>query len=199
MTGSSWASPGRTTICRRDLLRAITGVAPTAAFAGDAMAIEESDRAARNPSSPVDRRSINGGEASADPTTGLAQTDSLPKESPGRTHSAVKRRRLLLGAIGALILLAALVFGVPGVQQALNTVSTDDAYVNGHVTFVAPRVRGQVLRVLVDDNNRVRKGDLLVELDKEPFRLAVAGQQAAVDTATGRPRGGDRGGARPRG
>jgi membrane fusion protein (multidrug efflux system) len=54
--------------------------------------------------------------------------------------------------------------------MTLNTVSTDDAYVNGHVTFVAPRVRGQVARVLVDDNYRVRKGDLLVELDKEPFR-----------------------------
>jgi membrane fusion protein (multidrug efflux system) len=92
-------------------------------------------------------------------------------------------RRLLLGGLGVVVLLAAVVFGVPLVQQALNTVSTDDAYVNGHVTFVAPRVPGQVLRVLVDDNNRVRKGDLLVELDKEPYRLAVAVKQAAVDTA----------------
>jgi membrane fusion protein, multidrug efflux system len=55
--------------------------------------------------------------------------------------------------------------------------------VNGHVTFVAPRVPGQVSRVLVDDNNRVHKGDLLVELDKEPFRDAVAVKKAAVDTA----------------
>ena len=39
-------------------------------------------------------------------------------------------------------------------------------------------------RVLVDDNNRVRKGDLLVELDKEPFQIAVAIKEAAVDTAT---------------
>jgi membrane fusion protein, multidrug efflux system len=62
-------------------------------------------------------------------------------------------------------------------------VSTDDAFVNGHVTFVAARVRGQVSRVLVDDNNRVRTGDLLVQLDKEPFRDAVAVKQAAVDTA----------------
>ena len=38
-------------------------------------------------------------------------------------------------------------------------------------------------RVLVDDNNRVRKGDLLVELDKEPFQIAVAIKEAAVDTA----------------
>jgi len=37
--------------------------------------------------------------------------------------------------------------------------------------------------VLVDDNNRLHKGDLLVELDKEPFRDAVAVKKAAVDTA----------------
>jgi membrane fusion protein (multidrug efflux system) len=68
--------------------------------------------------------------------------------------------------------------------MTLNTVSTDDAYVNGHVTLVAARVRGQVVRVLVDDNNRVRRGDLLGELDKEPFQIAVSVKKAAVDTAT---------------
>jgi membrane fusion protein, multidrug efflux system len=49
---------------------------------------------------------------------------------------------------------------------------------------VAARVKGQVTRALVDDNNCVRKGDLLVELDKEPFQIAVAVKKAAVDTAT---------------
>jgi membrane fusion protein, multidrug efflux system len=92
------------------------------------------------------------------------------------------RRRLLIG-VGVLALVVALVFGVPWVRFALSTVSTDDAFVNGHVTFVAPRVHGQVSRVLVDDNNRVRKGELLVELDKEPFQDAVAVKKAAVDTA----------------
>ncbi len=86
--------------------------------------------------------------------------------------------------LGVLILAGALWFGIPWVRMTLNTVSTDDAYVNGHVTFVAARVRGQVARVLVDDNNRVHKGDLLVELDKEPFQIAVAVKKAAVDTAT---------------
>jgi membrane fusion protein (multidrug efflux system) len=65
----------------------------------------------------------------------------------------------------------------------LTTVSTDDAYVNGHVTFVAARVPGQVSRVLVDDNNHVKKGDLLVELDKEPYQVEVALKKAAVDIA----------------
>ncbi len=92
------------------------------------------------------------------------------------------RRKLLIAALGAVVIAAA-VFGIPWIRFTLNTVSTDDAYVNGHVTFVAPRVHGQVARVLVDDNQRVNKGDLLVELDREPFRAAVAVKKAAVDTA----------------
>jgi membrane fusion protein (multidrug efflux system) len=74
-------------------------------------------------------------------------------------------------------------FLVPWVDTALNTVSTDDAYVNGHVTFVAPRVSGQVKKVLVDDNYRVKKGDLLVQLDKEPYQVQVALKRAAVRVA----------------
>ena len=65
----------------------------------------------------------------------------------------------------------------------LTTISTDDAYVNGHVTFVAARVPGQVTKVLVDDNNRVRKGDVLVQLDKQPYQIQVDLQKAVVATA----------------
>ena len=74
-------------------------------------------------------------------------------------------------------------FLVPWVNTALITVSTDDAYVNGHVTLVAPRVPGQVMKVLVDDNQRVKKGDLLVQLDKEPFEVMVSLKRAAVRVA----------------
>ncbi len=69
---------------------------------------------------------------------------------------------------------------IPKILTAMQTVSTDDAYVNGHVTFVAARVSGQVAKVLVDDNDRVKKGDLLVQLDKEPFQVQVEIKQAAV-------------------
>jgi membrane fusion protein, multidrug efflux system len=102
-----------------------------------------------------------------------------------KTHAAAPglKRKLAIGATAILVLAAVLIFGVPRIRLALNTVSTDDAYVNSHVTFVAPRVSGQVARVLVDDNNRVHKGDVLVELDKEPYRDAVAVKKAAVDTA----------------
>ena len=69
------------------------------------------------------------------------------------------------------------------ILTALNTISTDDAYVNGHVTFVAPRVPGQVSEVFVDDNYRVKKGNILVRLDKEPYQIQLAIKQAAVAAA----------------
>ena len=107
---------------------------------------------------------------------------STDPATPASNRRITPRRMLLIGAAGAVVIAAA-VFGIPWIRFVLSTVSTDDAFVNGHVTFVAPRVHGAVARVLVDDNNRVRKGDLLVELDKEPFRDAVAVKKAAVDTA----------------
>jgi len=92
-------------------------------------------------------------------------------------------RRILLIAVGLVVLLAVLWIGVPWINRAWNTVSTDDAYVNEYVTFVAPRVSGQVLHVLVEDNNRVHKGDLLIELDPEPYKVQVDIAEAAVVAA----------------
>jgi membrane fusion protein (multidrug efflux system) len=83
-----------------------------------------------------------------------------------------------------VVLLVVLLFkGIPWILRSLRTESTDDAYVNSYVTFVAPRVEGQVAEVLVEDNNRVKKGDVLVRLDPEPFRVQVAIKQAAVEAA----------------
>lgn len=127
----------------------------------------------------ADRDGKTGTEARA--AGGSVPVENAPTTSSGR--GLMPKRRLLLGALGALALAAILAFGIPYIHRALTTVSTDDAYVNGHVTFVAPRVAGQIARVLVDDNNRVRKGDLIAVLDKEPYEVAVAEKKAAVDTA----------------
>jgi Biotin-lipoyl like len=98
-------------------------------------------------------------------------------------HRPRWKQRLGIGVLAALVLAAIWKFGVPWIELTLNTVSTDDAYVNGHVTFVAARVSGQIARVLVDDNNRVHKGDILAQLDNEPYEVAVAEKRAAVETA----------------
>ncbi len=105
-----------------------------------------------------------------------------PKPAGSEKGRAGKKRwvRTALIVIGAIILVFVI---IPKAFHAWHTVSTDDAYVNSYVTFVAPRVSGQVARVLVDDNNRVKKGDVLVQLDPEPYRVQVAIKQAAVDAA----------------
>ena len=58
--------------------------------------------------------------------------------------------------------------------------STDDAYVGGEVTVIAPKVAGFVAEVAVADNQPVRAGDLLVRLDDRDYRAALAKAEAAV-------------------
>ncbi len=120
-------------------------------------------------------------EVKTDPPK-TAPADGPPKPAAARPSSHHWRSLLLwVGAVAGLALGGSLL--KPAVETMLNTVSTDDAYVNGHVTLVAPRVAGQVSRVLVDDNYRVKKGGLLVQLDKEPYQVQVAIKQAAVGAA----------------
>ena len=112
-------------------------------------------------------------------TASLSKTETV-KDSAGAPQV---RNRKWLWIVGLLAAAGACVYCVPWVREMLNTVSTDDAYVNGNVTYVAPRVGGQVARVLVSENNVVRKGDLLIELDNEPYQVEVNIAQAAVDVA----------------
>jgi membrane fusion protein (multidrug efflux system) len=116
-------------------------------------------------------------------------SQATPKQSgatppAAEIRSPAHRRRKPLVFAGVAVGLAFVAwFLVPWVITALNTVSTDDAYVDGHVTLVAPRVYGQVTEVLVDDNYRVKKGDVLVRLDREPYQVQVAIKKAAVEVA----------------
>lgn len=118
-------------------------------------------------------------EASPQPIAqpAAAVPPAIPSSSPRTVRKWLWRAAAVVG------LVVAAYWFVPWLMLTLNTVSTDDAYVNGHVTFVAPRVAGQVKEVLVDDNMRVKQGSVLVRLDKVPFQVQVAIKQAAVDTA----------------
>ena len=122
-------------------------------------------------------------------TTAPALASPGPQRDPGEINvvppaaAVVRRRANGKWLIGGVVLVVLLALGAVWLYEALGTVSTDDAYVNGHVTFVAPRVSGQVARVLVDDNNRVHRGDLLVQLDKEPLQVQVSIAQTALAAA----------------
>jgi membrane fusion protein, multidrug efflux system len=101
-----------------------------------------------------------------------------PHAAPGMSPIV---KWLLIGAGCFVVLVFVLYYGIPWIITAWNTESTDDAYVNGHATFVAPRVSGQVTDVFTDDNHRVRRGDLLVKLDKEPYQIVVNFRRAFLE------------------
>ena len=127
-------------------------------------------------------------QASAAPPAQPAYRQTHYDRSPLREEAAEPparqgRRRLRL----ALLLMALIpVLAVAGAYYyALSQTyqSTDDAFIDGHIINVAPQVAGRVDRVLVNDNQPVRKGDLVVVLDDRNFAAAVDQKAAALDSA----------------
>jgi membrane fusion protein, multidrug efflux system len=88
--------------------------------------------------------------------------------------------------ISATVLLAAVVGGALFLNRpasSASTQSTDDAYVQADFTTVAPQVSGNIDKVLVEDNQRVKAGDLLATIDERDFVVAVNAAKAQVDNA----------------
>ena len=102
-----------------------------------------------------------------------------PSQAPAR-KPAPKRRLLLAGGVGLLLVLGAAMLYAAAARRYE---STDDAFVEGHVTRISPRVQGTALRVVVDDNQQVRKGDLLVEIDPADFQARLSEARAALQAA----------------
>jgi membrane fusion protein (multidrug efflux system) len=100
----------------------------------------------------------------------------------------VARRRLLPIAI-TLAVAAAAAYGTWAWLAARHQVSTEDAYVEGAVVTVSARVPGPVARVLVRDNEDVRAGEFLVEIDPRDSEIRVEQARAAVAMAAAEARG----------
>jgi membrane fusion protein (multidrug efflux system) len=100
----------------------------------------------------------------------------------------IPSRKMLIISAAALITVAALAtFGHHWWTVGRFVESTDDAYVGGDITVIAPKVSGFIARVAVTDNQIVHAGDVLVELDDRDYVAAraraiaaVAAQEAAI-------------------
>lgn len=79
-------------------------------------------------------------------------------------------------AIIAVLLVAAIYY----VRYLKLHPSTDDAYVQAHSIQIAAQVSGPIDEVLVEDNQPVKKGDLLFRIDQRPFKIALDKAAAAV-------------------
>ena len=87
--------------------------------------------------------------------------------------------RVAVACAGGLLLILVLWF----IHQSLYYVSTDDAFVEGHVVPISPKVSAHVTKVLVDDNQEVKTGDLLIELDPNDYRVRDQMAKAELQAA----------------
>jgi membrane fusion protein (multidrug efflux system) len=94
------------------------------------------------------------------------------------------------GRIALIALLVVVVVGGAAMYfHYRNRVSTDDAQVDGHLVPVSCKVYGSVERILVDDNQPVKAGDLLVQLDARDLQSKVDQAVAALDQASAQVQG----------
>jgi len=111
--------------------------------------------------------------------------DYIPTPEPIEQEAEVEsaqpqsRRRGIVVAVVVILALAAV-----GIWwRSTYSESTDDAQVNGHLIQVSSRIAGQVAKVYVDENQVVKAGDLIAELDPSDYKIAVENAEAALASA----------------
>lgn len=101
-------------------------------------------------------------------------------------EAAVPTRRAIVSIrpllIGVAVLLAAVAASV-WLLSLRGVEATDDAFVEGHLVFLSPRVGGHVTEVAVQENQHVEAGQALVRLDPADFEVRVARARADLDAA----------------
>ncbi len=100
---------------------------------------------------------------------------------PGKKGGNGTRNRA--AAILLVMVVVALVMGMWLWVRSKTHVETDNAFIESHVYAISSRVPGNVARVMVKDNQFVKKGDLLVELDQADYQLRMENYAAQLDLA----------------
>ena len=100
------------------------------------------------------------------------------------TNKNTQRRRLLGRWISIAIVAAAIVLGLVVLDRSNRHPRTDDAEVFANFIGIAPQVDGPLIRLNVKDNQFVKKGELLYEIDERPYQYALENalsEQAALE------------------
>ena len=112
-----------------------------------------------------------------------AAVSPVREEPPAQPPSARSRSNVLFLLGSALVIGVGIVWGVRAWRFGAIHVTTDDAYLTSDTVPITPQVAGNVARVLVKDNQRVRAGEPLVILDDATFRADVDQAQANLGVA----------------
>ena len=103
-------------------------------------------------------------------------------EEPKPDNNRRKKRALLIFAIVAVVGAVVVFFYL---RYKATHISTDDAFVDGRIHTIASKVSGTVRALHVKDNQEVRKGDLLVEIDAVDYDVRVKEASSGVDAEKG--------------
>lgn len=107
--------------------------------------------------------------------------DSSDKEdAPRALFYRIRSHPMRAVFVLALVALAGIA-GTRALRFFASYESTDDAQVDGHIAPISPRISGTVLRVFVEDNQRVKKGTLIAQIDPADFQVAM--DKAEADLA----------------
>jgi membrane fusion protein (multidrug efflux system) len=101
--------------------------------------------------------------------------------SKNNKSSAWKRGPVVI--VGTFGLALLLIWGFGKFAQGFSHEGTDDAFLAANTVSIAPKVSGQVTQVFVEDNQMVKAGDPLVQIDPRDFRTVVAEKTAALSAA----------------
>lgn len=102
-----------------------------------------------------------------------------------RTQDQSPRRRYILPIAVGLVIMGGLAYGGYLWHYSGTHVSTDDACVAAHMAPINARIPGTVIEVVVDDNQDVKAGEVLVRLDPKDYEVALAQARAAADATKG--------------
>lgn len=113
-------------------------------------------------------------------------THDEPETPVVRKQPLYKRPAFLI--VAAIVLILAVVFGLRYWLYARAHESTDDAFIDGHIIQVSPKVSGYVSKVYVTDNQQVKAGDLIAELDARDYEAKLEQAKAALQAGQARLR-----------
>jgi membrane fusion protein (multidrug efflux system) len=94
-----------------------------------------------------------------------------------------KKRNPVFITILGILLIGGGWFGISKYTHGLHHEETDDAQISADIVPVIPRVSGYVAQVLVNDNQRVKKGDTLVILDDRDYKIKLDQAEGALEAA----------------
>ncbi|HMF57821.1 MAG TPA: HlyD family secretion protein, partial [Pyrinomonadaceae bacterium] len=135
-----------------------------------------------------------GAEVLEDPDAHAGDVEFEPVETEpiGADSVPVRKRKLyrrpVFLIVAAIILILSVIFGVRYWLHARSHESTDDAFIDGHIVQISPKVAGYVAKVYVTDNQQVKEGDLIAEIDARDYETRLQQAQAALNAGLARLR-----------